>query len=237
MIEITDPDLGKIIVTPNKRARNVTARRKADAVLLTVPYRFTRKDTIRAFESLKPRLLKITPKKTLQFTDDTAFRTYSFSVQIKRFNLTKSYKMTLKDEVLTIFVPKETDISSETSQLAIRKLIESALRFEAKRILPQKTEQFARKFGLSYSQVKVNSSRSRWGSCSRKRSINYSLYLMLLDERQINYVVLHELAHTVEMNHSPKFWKLLSDFCGEDAKTISKSLKKISSESYAYFAE
>lgn len=231
-----DSDLGVIIVKPNKRARHVIARRKTDHISLTVPYRMSRQNILNAIESLKPRLLKIAPKQLPAITEDTNLRTFSFSVQIKRFHLTKSYRITLKNQLLTIFIPETEDILSPVAQERIRNLIEQALRFEAKRILPQKTEFYARKHGLKYQQVKINKSRTRWGSCSRRKNINFSLYLLLLNEKQIDYVVLHELAHTVEMNHSPRFWELLSTLFGEDAKAFSRTMKKIESESYAYFA-
>jgi len=60
-----------------------------------------------------------------------------------------------------------------------------------------------------------------------RQNINLSLYLMLLDEKMIEYVILHELTHTVELNHSTKFWEKLSVFCGEDAKMLDKNCDTI----------
>jgi hypothetical protein len=79
-----------------------------------------------------------------------------------------------------------------------------------------KVYDYAAKMGVTPSSVKVNNATSRWGSCSAKRSLNFSWRLIMADDEVIDYVVVHELAHLVEMNHSPRFWavveKVLPDY-------------------------
>ena len=67
----------------------------------------------------------------------------------------------------------------------------------------------AAEHGFKFNGVKIQSSQTRWGSCSRVNSINLSLYMLLLPKHLIEYVILHELCHTVEHNHSERFWALL----------------------------
>ncbi len=232
MFEYTDKDLGKIIVKPNKKARRFIARKNGQQIQLTVPHNFNLKNLHSVISDMKPRLLMLKPKVRKPMDEDTVLQTYSFSVKIVRSDFLDSMKMSLKENLLFIYIPSRIEILSEETQTTIREMIKQAMRFEAKRILPQKTAFFAQKFGLDFNQVKINKSVGRWGSCSRKKNINFSLYLMLLPEKYIDYIVLHELAHTKELNHSEKFWKLLSSFCGEDAKKISREVKKFSSESY-----
>jgi len=81
----------------------------------------------------------------------------------------------------------------------------------AKHDLTQKTALYARQMSLTYKCVKINSSKTRWGSCSGKKSINYSWRLIMADDDLIDYVVVHELAHTAVLNHSPAFWKLVEN--------------------------
>jgi len=79
----------------------------------------------------------------------------------------------------------------------------------AKREIVKKVEYYSRIMNASYSNVKINSAKTRWGSCSGKSSLNFSWRLIFADENAIDYVVVHELAHTVQHNHSSKFWDVV----------------------------
>lgn len=67
----------------------------------------------------------------------------------------------------------------------------------------------AAEHGFSYNSMRVRFQRTRWGSCSAKGSINLNAALLFLPERLVRYILLHELCHTRELNHSPAFWKLV----------------------------
>jgi predicted metal-dependent hydrolase len=62
---------------------------------------------------------------------------------------------------------------------------------------------------VSPSAVKINGAKTRWGSCSAKKSLNFSWRLIMADDAVIDYVVVHELAHITEMNHSARFWAIV----------------------------
>lgn len=238
MFEFEDEELGKIVVKLNKRAKHVIARRKSDFIQVTVPYGFNMKNLPSVLTELKPRLMRIKPAAPKLITEDTVIETFSFKVKfVRSSSLVDCIRFTIKNGELHIVIPSDADFSEPKFQEVIKAAIIEALRIEAKRIFSKKTLHFAQKHGLKFNKVKVNNSKGRWGSCSRQKNINFSLFLLLMPEKFIDYVVLHELAHTVEMNHSEKFWKLLSNFCGEDAKALSKSFKRHSSESYALLAE
>ena len=70
---------------------------------------------------------------------------------------------------------------------------------------------FAERMGVAPSAVGITAARTRWGSCSARRSINFSWRLALADDALIDYVVVHELAHITEMNHSARFWVIVAD--------------------------
>lgn len=76
----------------------------------------------------------------------------------------------------------------------------------ARDTLISRTQLWADRMGVQISSVKVNSAKTRWGSCSAQRSINLSWKLIAADSKLIDYVIVHELCHTMHMNHSPAFW-------------------------------
>ncbi|MBR4287313.1 MAG: M48 family metallopeptidase [Clostridia bacterium] len=86
------------------------------------------------------------------------------------------------------------------------------LRARAKEVIPQKVEYFSDIMGVKPTAVKINSAKKRYGSCSGENSLNFSLYLMDKDERFIDYVVVHELAHIRHHNHSKDFYRFIEGF-------------------------
>ncbi len=102
---------------------------------------------------------------------------------------------------------------------------EADLRKRAKQYLPLRLSSLAEIHHFHYSGVSIRKSKTRWGSCSSKKTINLSFYLMLLPEHLADYVLLHELCHTIHMNHGPEFWKLLDSVTGGRAKLLRKELR------------
>lgn len=237
MYEYVDATFGKIIVDPNKRVKHIIVRRKAGYIQVSVPYTFNPENIPSVLNTLKPKIQKIKAPEHIILTENDILQTFSFKASIVRSHLIDSLRLSLKDEQLVLFVPDQCVLSSPEGQTAIKEAIIRILRLEAKRILPQKTEYFARKFHLTYHQVRINKSKTRWGSCSGKKNINFSLFLLLLPEMYIDYVVLHELAHTVEMNHGERFWKLLDKLCGGNAKALSKEVRKFRSKSHSFLTQ
>lgn len=101
------------------------------------------------------------------------------------------------------------------------------LRLKAKNYIPERVKQLSEKHNLSYNRVFIKNLKSRWGSCSAKNNINLNLHLMNLPTKLIDYVILHELAHTKERNHGKNFWNLLSSLVFE-ARELNRELKKYS---------
>lgn len=77
---------------------------------------------------------------------------------------------------------------------------------EALRVIPGRVEHYAPLVGVSFGRITVRNQRSRWGSCSAKGNLNFNCLLMLAPPEVLDYVVVHELCHRKEMNHSPRFW-------------------------------
>ena len=81
-----------------------------------------------------------------------------------------------------------------------------ALADQALNVIPARVAHFAPLVGVRYGRITVRNQRSRWGSCSSQGNLNFNCLLMLCPEEIVDYVVVHELCHRKEMNHSPRFW-------------------------------
>lgn len=79
----------------------------------------------------------------------------------------------------------------------------------AKQVFPERVAYFARRMGVSYGRITIREQKTRWGSCSSDGNLNFNWKLVLMPSEVLDYVVVHELAHRKEMNHSAKFWKVV----------------------------
>lgn len=222
---IEDDELGCLIVRVNPRARSLVFRTKSDAVYVSVPPGTTMNEVKRAIENLRNKLLTSRRKATrplidLNYKIDTEFFKLSLVAGEKEQFLANSRLGNMQ-----IICPPQAVFEDENLQNWLRKVIEESLRRNAKSILPPRLERLSRQWGLTYAGVKINSSQGRWGSCSARKNINLSYYLVLLPSHLIDYVLLHELCHTHEMNHSDRFWNLLNQFTEGKALALRKELR------------
>ena len=130
-------------------------------------------------------------------------------------------KYRLKDKLILVDIPNDSEVKSLDIQQKIRFAIEEALRKEAKDYLPQRVKELAEKNSFRFKKVSVRNSKTRWGSCSYDNNINLNLHLMRLPNHLIDYVILHELVHTKIKNHSSDFWNML-DLVTGNAKNLDR---------------
>ena len=81
-----------------------------------------------------------------------------------------------------------------------------ALADQALKVIPDRVRRYAALIGVGYGRITIRNQKSKWGSCSAKGNLNFNCLLMLCPPEVLDYVVIHELCHREEMNHSPKFW-------------------------------
>lgn len=102
------------------------------------------------------------------------------------------------------------------------------LRREAKADLPSRIERWSQVTGLKYNKLTIRASRTKWGSCTGRNDISLSVFLMTLPEHLRDFVIIHELCHTVHHNHSPRFHALVDRLVGGKEKVLNRELKTFS---------
>ena len=107
---------------------------------------------------------------------------------------------------IRVKVPHDQIESTESIKI-VKNAIKRALNNEAKEILPERVAQIALMKGFTYGHISVKPMKVRWGACSSTKDLTFNCYLMMLPWELIDYVIVHELAHTKHMNHSASFWE------------------------------
>ena len=96
---------------------------------------------------------------------------------------------------------------------SIRKTLINWYKERAKEIVLDRVEIHANTMGLSYNTVRIKTLKSRWGSCSTLKNLNFNWALMMTPMLVLDYIVVHELAHLIHMNHSKAFWGKVAEYC------------------------
>lgn len=234
MTTFTDEMLGIITVRTNARARRIIMRPQVDGVQVTVPPRTTERlltDTLNHFrQRLRARQLEMQKgaeeKGTGNSCINLSFRleTDLISIALER-GTRKDFYLRTEQGRTVIVCPPDTDFNEPTRQEWLHRVVERALRLQAERVLPERLRALSVLHNLPFNTCKVNVSKGRWGSCSGRKDISLSCYLALLPPHLREYVMLHELCHTREMNHGPRFWALLDALTNGKAKALREELK------------
>ena len=93
---------------------------------------------------------------------------------------------------------------------------------EATRVIVARVEFYARKYGFNYHKISIKNQKTLWGSCSSKGNLNFNYKLLWLSEEQRDYIIVHELCHLRQMNHSARFWREVEKIL-PNYKTIKRS--------------
>lgn len=205
---ITDEEFGIVKLRRVSNARSVKISMSQHGVLQATLPRFASVRHVRKLiDSSRPSLRKIIASSDIKIYSDGMRVGKNHYIIIKPGT---SLKSTRKSPTITIYKPPALNPKDQAVQAEIKKHVTNALRSEAKKYLPERLKILAKQHGYQYSQVRFSHAKTRWGSCSSNGTISLNIALMNLPFELIDYVLIHELCHTREMNHSRDFWNLVA---------------------------
>lgn len=222
---ISDKDFGKIHFVVRRSARNITMRVKEDGLHVTTPPYRSITALLEAIAPFRERLRNVCSEvKPKPFDLNFSIEAECFRLKLETSPL-KNFTVSMRDETVVIACPAHADFTTDRVQTLVKNAVMRAMRKKAEEYLPPLVQYWSSLFDLPYNKVTISKARSRWGSCSSKRDISLSFYLMLLPAHLMDYVILHDLAHTREMNHGPEFWELLNQLTDGKALALRKELR------------
>lgn len=225
-MQIADTTFGLVEIVVNPRARRFVFRFNEQCQLvMTVPPKSSVKEWRSALDNMRDKLLKLKEKRgdVKQIDEDFKIDQPDFRMHLCEGSVSR-VKARMNEGTLEVIYPAGTDFHNSELQAWIQKVCLEAVRHQAKCQLPQRLMQMALRLNLKVERITIRNSHGRWGSCSNRKSINLSMYLILLPRHLQNYVMLHELTHTLHMDHSERFWHQLDQFCGCSSKSLRKEL-------------
>ncbi len=210
MPTINDDEFGAITVRRSARATQVRLRVAPDGTLrASMPVYAPLFLLKRLVKSSRPQLRKMLAQaQPVTAYPDGQQIGKSHTLIVKRGSA--KLNATRNKQHIIVELPEGYSLSDAEVVRKVRDASLTALRVEAKSYLPKRLQYLANQLGFRYNKVRFSHASSRWGSCSSEGTISLNIALMKLPFELIDYVLIHELAHTVELNHSEEFWKLVA---------------------------
>jgi predicted metal-dependent hydrolase len=217
------PDIGEVLLVKRRGAKNLRLSIQPDGkIRVGLPYwapyasaiQFAKMRSgwiLQNVENNRPKILqtghKIGKSHSLHLNQDPS--AYRVSSRVK------ADLIVVKGHLHPTSLPMQTKAAAAC---------ERALKKESIKLLGDRIHQISAETSLSFKELKIKRMVSRWGSCSQTGTVTLSYFLVQLPWHLIDYVLVHELAHTKHLNHSPEFWELVEKTM-PDAKRLKKEIK------------
>ena len=220
--------LGEIVVSQTFRARRISiSLRPPSTVRLTVPYNIALSDAIKFLETKYDWIESGLAKFKQKYPDKIIEMPYSTRAHSLRYNPCNTAKISaqLTETEFIVSYPMTIHFSDTQVQDITKCAIEMAWSDEAKKTLPPRVKSLAEEFNFKCGKITVRNTRSKWGSCSPQNDISLSIHLMHIPSHLVDYIILHELCHTIHKNHGEHFHGLLRSVTNGLHDTYRKELK------------
>ena len=198
--------LGHVLVRRTSSRRIKITFGKVGNIELRLPKRYSKKAAISYLKANRDWVLKHQPVENVIRENE-----YVLDVQIRREDSSED-TIRLHPAKMVLLAKAHQDIFYHPEfQIKMHRKLSSILRKSADDILKHRLKHLAIENDIIYKDVRTANSTSRWGSCNQDNEIMLSSYLIQLPQNLIDYVTLHELAHTRHHNHSKKYWNYVSE--------------------------
>ena len=216
------PDLGTISVYKRKGTKQLSIRFSGNQLKVTQPAWMPYQTGLSFAMTQKKWILAHVPtQQTIEFRDGNR---YGKEHILRIIPSTETRTRITRNEILIYCPTKNTSLPKEFIPIA-KKAIYRALKKEAADLLDKRLAMHANNHHFSYKNISFKSMKSRWGSCNSNREITLNIYLLMLPWELIDYVIFHELSHTLHLNHSAAFWEQVSRHI-PNYKLLRKELKQ-----------
>lgn len=200
----------KIQLRKSKRAKRLQLKVfRNGEVNVVIPFRYSYRE---AKIFLEGQINWIEKKLSKLAFNTNKFRYLGYETKFSIITEKKDKRFVISYNDIDLIFPV---VDNQTSE----QLFESWLFEEAKRYIPLRTQYLAELYGFKFNKVSVKKLKSRWGSCSSKNNLSFNCKLMHFNTKVIDYVIVHELCHLIEMNHSKKFWALVKEIMPDYAES------------------
>ncbi len=227
-MSIVDKEFGEIKIRKNKLASSVKLSVGVDGSLrASIPYyspEFAVRRLVNGSRDEIRKMLATHNAKNSYQDGDLIGKTHTLF--LRKFS-GEEIKISNEGNQILVQIPQELASENQLVQSEIRKTVSKILRKQAKTYLPRRIDFLAEKYGFSFEKLRFSHTGTRWGSCSSSGTISLNIALMNLPHHLIDYVIIHELCHIRQMNHSSKFWQEVEKYC-PDYKKYVQEIKQFS---------
>jgi predicted metal-dependent hydrolase len=229
-----DGDILPLILKRHRRARRMILRldRRGTAIVLTMPYRATRKSALE-FARTQARWIRSRLESELQHIPFAEGSIIPLRGRAHAIRLKEGRRGTVRVAAPTGEAPGLIEVAGESAHLARR--LTDWLKAECKKDVVAASLAYAKAMDVTVRKVSVRDQASRWGSCSASGQLSFSWRLILAPGFVLDYVTAHEVAHLVHMNHGAKFWALVAKHC-EDFQMARSWIRCFGKELHCYGA-
>ncbi|MCQ2200916.1 MAG: M48 family metallopeptidase [Bacteroidales bacterium] len=230
--QINVPPIGNVDVYESRQCRRLTIRVGiGGAVRVSVPpyttpkliYEFV-KNSVDFINKARTKMANERPLHI--FTSSEQFSTKNHTLKLSPTSKDNKFHGKVSPGIIEVIYPQDVREEDEQLQAFIHRAISAALKAESRQYILPRLAQLARIHGFTYNKADLRDMTSRWGSCDTRGRICINIHCMRLPEYLIDYVLLHELCHTVYHDHQSGFWAKMEEVCQGKAKLYDKELNK-----------